>query len=640
MKNIFSKRKKADAPKKKLIRSNTLVGAYVSPRSGYTFTPSFIKAGNRYGSIVKIVNLYGSNRDGDYGWAVNLIPQASVPGVKITMISVDKAITADEQQTVMDENVRGNTTAETEDSNHRKDQSGGEKQVSKMRLIDLNLASVLDAQNGKIIDDKLRLLFVSDNPQLIVRQIERSQQVYDDTMPGIKLISVAGSQEQLLTSLSEPPESSEYDYTWMSHDFAGNNYITRKGLNDIGWPVGSMSASYSSGESFFSLDKSFKSQILVSAHNASAIRGYDEKISASSLWGQLVANNAMAHGHRTYHLVLNSFKYYASKNLDGTFLLPYNSRTLLQQIDTSQGNLNPIEGFGQFADTPDIYDHLLQKNKKIIYLLSGRSLDGATQIILQKELNQFYINKLLWHPEEPQRSRITGIEDHSTIPTYGALLLELNNLLSEVKREDDQTELTQAKTLNNSLESMLGSAAAKMFNQTTKLPLTLDTSYYQYYFNFHSLNTNSDVMEAQFINYFDYISNQVKPGDIVMIHGMDQLSIETIDLLEKQIKALTEKKVRMAYLFDAIGSGAKKSKIPRADIFNIDGRLYQDLDHDFDYAIYSSMSDQELDMYLQKVRQEMTPSLRKTLTVDDKNLFRIRRPLDSTSSMVIGDFIV
>ena len=96
-------------------------------------------------------------------------------------------------------------------------------------------------------------------------------------------------------------------------------------------------------------------------------------------------------------------------------------------------------------------------------------------------------------------------------------------------------------------------------------------------------------------------------------------------------------------MFDNIGSGSTKSKVERADIFNTDGLLYQNFDNDFDYTILGAMSLSDLDQYQKKVKQKLTQNLKETLTASgqvSKTQYQIRRIADSTSVMVLANFIV
>ena len=104
----------------------------------------------------------------------------------------------------------------------------------------------------------------------------------------------------------------------------------------------------------------------------------------------------------------------------------------------------------------------------------------------------------------------------------------------------------------------------------------------------------------------------------------------------------------MTYLFDTIGSGEAKVKVPQADIFNTDGLLYNSFESDFDYTIIGKMTGDELRKYEKKVApsregeedQQLSQELRTFLTTGQDSKFQIRRPRDRTNNFVNAEFII
>ena len=71
--------KRAKKKEEKRIRD---LGTEYAPSSGYVSTASIMKSGNRYGTVFKLINNYGMNRNQQLGWAYKLIPQINVEGVR------------------------------------------------------------------------------------------------------------------------------------------------------------------------------------------------------------------------------------------------------------------------------------------------------------------------------------------------------------------------------------------------------------------------------------------------------------------------------------------------------------------------------------------------------------------------------
>lgn len=636
---MFKKNRKKQKPKKRVDIQGE--GELLASLNGYTFTPSFIKSGNRYGTILKVVNKYGMNRSHEFGWFVNLIPEINEEGVKGYFFETDKPMTQKDEADIMRENVQGNIKSNLNTMNEKNTVS--ENKAKELRVYDLTEASTLHAINNKIIDWKARILLVSDSADAIERQIDKLKSLYDDHIMGVELLSVGGDQEELFSSIFEPPTGSVYDYTSMSSQFAGNDHALRKGLDDPeGYPVGSLALSYSSGEAFMTLDKSFKERILIASHKESNIISYDNKLSSSSLWGQLVANNATVHGHKTFHIVMNGFKYFGENKRNSVFSCKPSINKILERVNMAKGGLNPLEMFGSKKDAVKLYNKNLEKNAHILYLVSGRQIDGDTKIKLKKALGDFYIDSNLWNLQAhlyPERIRTLGVKDHEGFPKYGMFINSLTNLKTEATNSGTERDVDRINLLQDTLQTALDSYM-EIFNSPTTLPDELSPDIMQYYYDLSELRSDSNVMEAQFLNVFDYATNFAEKDDIIMIHGLDKVSVETLQLVQQRIEMLMDSGVRMAYLFDTIGGGLTKKEIETADIFNVDGILYEDFEHQFDYTILGSMTKEELKSYQNKIKQPLTKELSDYLTSDSDNQFQIRRPSDLTSNFVNADFII
>ncbi len=635
--------KKKRGKKEQKAVNNTYISDLTS-LVGYQFTPSYIRTGNRWGTIVKLVNTYGMNRNYEFGWMVKAIPEVKVEGVKAYLIEADKPVSQKDQQEIMHENVGGSTNSY--ENNLEGKNSDAEISKTVMRIIDLNTASLLDSTANKVIDWKLEILLVSDSPNKISEQLIKLQRLYDEKMYGLKLMSFGGDQRDLFDRLLSEPVGSVYEYTSMSSDFAGNDHAIRKGLDDAdGWAIGTMSTSYASGVAFMAMDRSFKRKVLVASHKDATIKGYSEEISASSLWGQLIANNAMANHKRTFHIVLNKFDYFGDPT-GKTFVAKPSLNSVIEKINLAEEGLNSLELFGDRKDIGDLYRRNLDKLTQIFYLLADRELNPATRVLLKKELGNFYISQKLWDINYEERSKLL-VNSSDTMPVLGDFISYLTNAETKAKKTGTEKEIDRIIVLKDTLRTALDSFS-KMFNQRTTLKEIGKSDKLQFYYNLSDLRTEINVMEAQFLNTFDFITSQAKKGDIVMIHGFDRLSVETVGLIKKRLTMLEEDGVRLAFLFDTIGSGEDKDGIETADIFNTDGKIYQSFESDFNYTIIGKMTSEELMKYEKKVAparkgeddQKLSVDLRQYLTSGRSNKFQIRRPVDLTNNFVIGEFII
>lgn len=624
---------------------------YLAPIAGYKFSPSYIQSGQRHATILKVVNKYGTNRNMQFGWFINIIPEITVDGVKAYLFESDKLMEPKEQDNIFKKEIH-RTIKANDQSNDAEHETTGDRRLKELMVEDLDRASRGESQNESVVDAHIYVMLVSDDPDKLYTQLRKLNTTYKDNMNGIELVSVAGNQEHLFKRMLDSPEGTKYEYTWMSADFAGNDHAVRKGLDDAkGIAVGEITESYSSGTALMSISESIKKRALVASYPSSSVIDFEEydDLTGASLWGQRIANDAMTHDHRVFHIVMNGFHYEADEETyegqeERKFACPPIMNSELEHIDLAKGGLNPLEMFGDLDDVVDIYNTNLSKIVQMFHLMSERALTTSQRTMLRKALNQFYMSRDMWKDdaeENPRNTRIVNLR-HETVPLMGQFVQDLTNMLSRANMMDSAKEQEDAKLLKDVLEISLQSYRA-IFNRHTSLPDPRDVQKMQIYYDLSRLMNQPDMLEAQFLNAFDYISQATKPGDIIMIHGMNRLSLETLDILSGRIENASRKGARLVYLFDNIGSGSTKSKIERADVFNTDGLLYQNFDNDFDYTILGAMSINDLELYQKKVKQKLTQNLKETLTASgqvSKTQYQIRRVADATSVMVLANFIV
>lgn len=624
---------------------------YLAPIAGYHFTPSYIKAGQRHATILKVVNKYGTNRNMQFGWFINLIPEVTVDGVKAYMFESDKLMDPKTQDDIFKKEIH-RTMKANDASNDAEHETSGDRHLKDLMIDDLDRASRGESQNESVVDAHIYVMLVGDDPDKLHEQLRKLNTTYKDNMNGVELVSVAGNQESLFKRMLDSPEGSKYEYTWMSGDFAGNDHAVRKGLDDAnGIAVGEITESYSSGTALMAISESIKKQALVASYPSSSVIDFEkyDDLTGSSLWGQRIANDAMTHDHRIFHIVMNGFHYEADEETyegqeEQKFACPPIMNTELEHVDLSRGGLNPLEMFGTLDEVVDIYNTNLNKIVQMFHLMSERALSVSQRTMLRKALNQFYMSRNLWTKdaeENPRNTRIVNVR-HETVPLMGQFVQDLTNVLSRANMMESADDQRDAKLLKDVLEISLQSYRA-IFNRHTTLPDPKDIKKMQIYYDLSRLMNQPDMLEAQFLNAFDYISQATSKDDIIMIHGVNRLSLETLDILHGRIENAKRRGARMVYLFDNIGSGTTKSKVERADIFNTDGLLYQNLDNDFDYTILGAMSMSDLEQYQKKVKQKLTQNLKETLTASgqvSKTQYQIRRIGDSTTVMVLANFIV
>lgn len=642
-----------------------------APLFGYDYRPSYISVGDRCGTILKIVNKFGTNREQPFGWFIDLIPKIRVDGnIKTYLIEGDQLMDEKQQDNIFKKEVY-KVIDGYDPSNDTKVETSGDRRIKDLMIQDFVRASEGESQTESIVDSFIYVLITGDTPYHVSKQLRMLNQNYKDEIHGVEAMSVAGNQENMFTNVLEPPQGSKIDYTWMTDDFAGNDHAVRRGLDDPkGVSVGQLTESYAGGQALMALYDSIDKRALVASYENSSVFQYNNysqdengevddyndysNTTGSSLWGQRIANDAMIHDHRTFHVVMNEFEYGADEfPVEGQplkFFCPPSVNRQIQRFDLAKGGLNPIEMFGDIEKDKDyiseIYNTNLDKLKQMFHLMSGRSLEKKEITMLEQALNAFYISKGMWRKNaenNPQETRILGLK-HDTVPKMGALTAKLaqfvQNNLNEREGGVTEREIDDSRHLEAVMQTNLQKYRA-IFNTHTTLPDPESIDKMQIYYDISRLRHDPNMLEAQFLNAFDYILKASERGDIIMFHGADNISIETWEVLKSRINTATRRGVKLVYLFDTIGGSNTKTKVEYANIFNTEGTLYQNLDVDFGFTIIGAMSLNDLRKYQNKVKQKLTNRLKSILTATNSPLqYQIRRPRDVTTVMVKAQFFI
>ncbi|MEX2935965.1 hypothetical protein [Staphylococcus saprophyticus] len=655
-------------------KSKKLGSERYSTVDGFKFTLSYAETNGRYASFLRLDNKFGSNRNMQYGWFINLIPEVNIKGVTATLITKDKLMDEDMQRKIIRDRAPGviNASDERGDIALTRETSGDVK-IKEYRAEDFKRAQVKDAvqDSESIVDFEVYVKLTSDDADKIAQQIDNINTLYNENNKGIQISSVAGEQQKILETILDPIQGDVNNMTLMTGDYAGNDHMVRKGLNDVedAVPVGLLTESYTRGIATMSINKRFTNDIMIAAPDSDIIDyKYNKQFSSTSLWGQLVANDVMVHGHKVFHIVLNDFHYepdyegwiHVGEDDEGMPEYIWNERDFdapqficppivgeeLSHYDLSKGGLNSLEVFSSVGDsyqekidkTGQYFSANLKKNIYMMYLQSKRKLTSTQERTLRTLLINFYTKRDLWDDtafENPYAARILDL-DSSTVPTMNKFVTDLKTNQISAKKSTDEDKNTAAalfEILDDTLE-----ANRQVFASKTTLPKPSDIQTHQNYYDLSGFD-DRDLMESQFINIFNYVTQAAQPDDVIMIHGVDGLTLETIEQIRDLLRKLKRKNVRMAYLFDRIGSGdVKESRnfIERADVFNTNGYLYTNLERDFGFTIFGTMTDEELVRYEKSVRQILTENVKSALT-DTKNRdqYQIRSGEGSSKSTVI-----
>jgi len=320
----------------------------------------------------------------------------------------------------------------------------------------------------------------------------------------------------------------------------------------------------------------------------------------SSLWGKRIANDTVEEGHRVFHVVANNFEYDVNDEES-------------EIIDLSEGNLNPIEMFGDIERDEDkkvqIFNTNLLKIVQMFNLMSGRVMKSKQKTMTEDSLVTFYKQKRMWAdiPEKyPNELKIYGLKSE-TVPKMSDFTTQLTDILVNEKlnrKHSIEDEIRDAEHLQKVMNNILKKYHA-IINTITTLPdpKTIDKT--QIYYDLSGLSEDSKIMEAQYLNTLHYILSVAEAQDVIMIHGLDKMSVETLSVLKNSLKRAIDRDVKIVYLFDTIGGKEEKNDVEYANLFNTDGILYQDINADFGFKTLGTMNLKDMELYREKIEKSL-----------------------------------
>ena len=164
---------------------------------------------------------------------------------------------------------------------------------------------------------------------------------------------------------------------------------------------------------------------------------------------------------------------------------------------------------------------------------------------------------------------------------------EANAKKSNSKETADGLELIQL-----GLSGILGSRRMMLGNNTN---FALNKSKKQHYFYFENLGKNAETLvNAEFINLLDYCQYQLDEGDLLVIHGMENIDPRLYEeYVGKKLEDFRDKGIRLLYSFDVTDTLKKgsKSNLRKATFYDLQDNLYTDFPTEIDFVFQGIVDD-------------------------------------------------
>lgn len=585
----------------------------------YYITPSYTHHNGKVTAIVEMYVRSGTNRDLDYQTIIDMIPVESLDGVEMFFITKDGSIAGDAKKRLIRENAKGgkDTIGDTvlrgadEDRENQSTQQSNEADVEDYNTYELEMESA-----APIIVFNINLVVVGPDRETVEEQIEILNRVLHQRFEGAEWDSLGGDQTQRLTNLFTELPFDRFQKTSTSANYAGLNFSVNAGLRDTqGLPVGVDVLSLTGSTAFFDMDGSLTRQSLISIPRGQTMSRYeleDDTFSPSSasILAQYAANQAVmeANDNRAHHLVLNDFDYMER----GRYFRPLNAPGVFDYFDVSNVTINPLEGFGDIEDVVEIYNRKVKLIGNLFNIINDLNLNEIQRGIISDATTSFYNSQGLWFEDAanfPARTRLVNIPDPESYPTLGNFINEFTTIAYSALKDKRENRADSVEALEASLKQSLSA-----YRQVMGRPTSIRKSdARQVIYDFNKIGSDN-VRQVQFLNLLEYVTWTASRGDVIVIHGMDNLWAPVLAMCRDNITAAQRKGIRFLFAFDVItrnDTSTSNTDIKYADpLQDMNGLYYTDIHSGMDWSVIGQCLPDEVDLFETRLNTRLSDTIR------------------------------
>ncbi len=512
-----------------------------------------------------------------------------------------------------------------------------------------NGASYLNVQN--------RLLVKAPTLEALDDAVAKIERLYTDRFASLWAAPYTGEQRQELSNLFRGNARKRgKGFYFTSTEFAGSYSLVTHGMEDTrGEYVGYMVGDVNNSAVLFDVDN-YRHHVVVASEQYNESRG---RAHVADMWGSKMSQAALLNGRRVVHIILDG------ANLDD---LGPKFESLTYRIDMNHGDVNMFEMFGEEKDELAVFSAQMEK-LTLMAEQAYETTDADRSIIrgsLREVATQFYVDNKMWHENAQnnrERLRVVNIP-HAEVPKLEMFVsyLDMNKKALENRTARNDETLHALSVLSSTFHDLL-SSNGDLFNTTTSgvIDGAKDGRRVIYDFSketlhalsvlsstFHDLlssngdlfnTTTSGVIDgakdgrrviydfsklsirgqgvamAQLVNVIGYAVQNLKKGDLVVIHGAENIEKGVREYIGRQFERMFNRGARVAYLYNNI------DKMLDDQSFNIFDKA--------DYTIFGNMSDNIVKRYQTQLGQAIPADLVSLVTSKNDALTYVRRGFDN-----------
>lgn len=585
----------------------------VKPKEGYLFFSDYFKIDDDYGSVLTVFHTEGADDKLGYFWGINLIP-----GDLDTDVSVRRLthVSRQSESWIMQHQGKAEgLLASSEQQVQRDGSMSARAKHSKKEQQLLEIANEL-MSGASYLRVAMRLVVKAPSLNALDDALEKINRQYMDRFDTVHAEPYIGEQRNELSNLLRKIDTKEgKNFMFTSTEFAGNYDLVTHGIEDpTGEYLGQMQGDVNNSAVIMDLDGYDSHVVLAGANKGQTLSRLELNGEAGvNVWGAKLGMSALMNNKKVVHLVLNGSQVSnIGVNLDD----------VTANVSMDGGDINFLELFGDVDDELSIFPAHLQK----IVLMAEQIFeptDSDRSIIrgsLQDVLTEFYIDKGMWvenAQDQRDRLRLVGIP-HNQVPRLPEFrsYLDMRYKAELSKGASSDKDMIRAYNVLRQVFSSMLANNGDLFNTYTSNVIDRAKNSQRVIYDFSSLiRRGRGLMMAQFINALGFSVGNLQAGDVVLLHGADQLDPSIQGYVREQLDLLAGNGVRVVFIYNNIER-------------MVDQQSFNQFDQ-ADYTILGPMSESVLLKYQDTMAQEIPKALRQMLTRKSNVQYYLRRGFDN-----------
>lgn len=446
----------------------------------------------------------------------------------------------------------------------------------------------------------------------------------------VKLVPFVGEQDmEYANMLDSARHQLGENYQLTSRELAGSYPFVTRGMNDpCGSYIGQLAQEVNNDPVL--LDSSdFKNLAVVHA------RGRAEDLSskfrpdvkhtfkATTAWADKFTQDAMIKGNKVVEFVLNQ----EDPRKVGRDL---SDETAYINLTSQKSGINMFEANSTGVDEIAAYNILVSKIKAIVSQFSEQQIEGDQTVMnfedvqnLDEILKEFYVDERMWKRDAKDNRdmiRLLNIP-HEQVPKMSMFMIHLREKVEAAEKHGEAVaNLASIKKVYNILKQM-DSNYSDLFDRKTTIRRDFVRKASRVIFDFKSLKIRSHTaLMGHFINVFTYGEQDLGEDDVIIIHGMDEMTESVNTFLRQRFGELMDRGVKVVLLYS------------QGDIMLGKEKEYQQHNTWFqnaDLRITNSMVAKNIKRYEELLHVELPESVKQGLEGSDTFTYFLNRDRES-----------